>query len=58
MSVTKEQITELRRQLAADRELIGNAEAAKPFLDFQERNIEDLENSWAKRDLSPRSTMF
>lgn len=50
MPVTKQQITDLRRQLAADRELIGNDEAAKPFLDFQERNIEDLENSWAKRD--------
>ena len=50
MAVTKKEILELRRQLRSDRELIGNDEAAKPFLDFQERNIEDLENSWAKRD--------
>jgi hypothetical protein len=50
MPVSKEQILALRRQLQSDRELIGNDEPAKPFLDFQERNIEDLENSWAKRD--------
>jgi hypothetical protein len=50
MPVTHEQITELRAQLQRDRELIGKDEAAQPFLDFQERNIEALENKWAERD--------
>ena len=50
MAVSKEQIIEMRRQLQGDCELIGNDDAAKPFLEFQERNIEDLEASWAKRN--------
>jgi hypothetical protein len=50
MPVTKETILEMRRTLESDRELCGNDEAAKPFLDFQERNLQDLENSWAKRN--------
>jgi hypothetical protein len=50
MPVSREQLLEMRRQLKADRELIGNDDAAKPFLEFQERNIETLEASWAKRN--------
>ncbi len=50
MSVDFKQVRQLRLQLQSDRELIGNDEAAKPFLDFQDRNIEDLEASWAKRN--------
>ena len=50
MPVTLEKLKELRHTLESDRELIGNDERAKPFLDFQERNLQDLENGWARKN--------
>ena len=50
MPVSKEQIAELRRQLAADRELCGNNQTAQGFLDIAEEELNQVEASWAKRD--------
>jgi hypothetical protein len=44
------QLQSLREQLQRDRELIGKSEGAKPYLDFQEQNIQALENKWAERN--------
>jgi hypothetical protein len=50
MPVDFTQVQELRAQLQRDRELIGKSEGAQSYLDFQERNIEALENKWAERN--------
>ena len=48
MPVDLQQLQSLRAQLQRDQELIGKIEGAKPYLDFQERNIQSLENKWAE----------
>ena len=50
MPLDLQQLQSLRAQLQRDRELIGQSEGVAPYLEFQERNIQDLENSWAKRN--------
>jgi len=48
--VSKQQIAEMRTQLAADRELCGNSETAQSFLNLAETKLDEVEASWAKRN--------
>lgn len=50
MPVTREQIADMRTQLAADRELCRNSETAQTFLNLAETKLDEVEASWAKRN--------
>ena len=50
MPVTREQLNAMHHQLAEDKASMAGCEGARPYLDFQEKNIQDLEASWARRN--------
>ncbi len=48
MPVTREQIADMRTQLAADRELCANSETAQAFLNLAESKLDEVETGWAR----------
>jgi len=50
MSVTHQELTQLRAQLAADRELCKGSDAAQTYLDGAESKLNEVEESWARRN--------
>src|SRR6266404_4113504 len=50
MSVTQQEITKLRAQLAEDRKLCANSELAQAYLNSAEAKLNDVEASWARQN--------
>ena len=50
MPVSRQDITQLRAQLAEDRKFCANSDLAQRYLDSAEANLNAVEDSWARRN--------